>query len=145
MFIGQIALMIAALFSGAAIYVSACEQPARLALDDRGLLTEWKPAYKRGAAMQASLALVGGLAGLGAWWLTQDWRWLAGALFLLAPWPYTLVVIRPTNDALLSTDPAQAGPATRRLIERWGRLHSGRTALGIVAMLFFLQASLAAS
>ena len=34
MLAGQLALIAAALFTGAAFYVSACEQPARLHLDD---------------------------------------------------------------------------------------------------------------
>jgi hypothetical protein len=141
--IGPIALMVAAMFSGAAIYVSACEQPARLALDDRSLLAEWQPAYKRGAAMQGSLALIGTVLGLAAWWTTDDWRWLVGAALLLAPWPYTLLVIKPTNDKLLATAPADAGPQTRALVERWGRLHRVRTALGLLATLLFLHASVA--
>jgi uncharacterized membrane protein len=142
MIVGQLALVVAAAFTGAAIYVGACEQPARLALDDRSMLTQWKPAYKHGAMMQASLALVGTIVGLVAWWQSREWLWVAGAIAMIAPWPYTLLVIKPTNDALLATDPQQAGAQSRALIEKWGRLHAARTAFGGLATVFFYAASL---
>jgi len=139
---GQLALIAAAVFAGAALYVNVAEQPARLNLDDRSLLIEWKPAYKRGFAMQAPLAVVGFLLGLLAWWQTGAWLWLLGALVLVANWPYTLLGILPTNNRLMALDPANAGSDSRRLIERWAQLHAVRTALGFAATIIFLWASL---
>jgi len=87
--------------------------------------------------MQASLAIVGGVLGLVAYFGSLDWRWLLGAAVLLANWPYTIFVIMPTNRHLMNT-PAEA--ETRRMLERWGALHAGRGALGLVATLIFLWA-----
>ena len=142
MTIGLLALTAAAVFTGAALYVSVAEQPARLSLDDRALLTEWKPSYKRGTAMQAPLALVGFVLGLVAWWQTSHPGFLIGAIAMIAPWPWTLVGIKPTNDALVATEPEKAGPQSRALIVKWGALHSVRTALGALATLAFLWASM---
>jgi hypothetical protein len=142
MFVGQLALVVAAVFAGAAIYINVAEQPARLGLDDQALLAEWKPAYQRGFAMQAPLAVVGFLLGLLAWWQTNDWRWALGALVLIANWPYTLFIILPTNTALEAIEPTHAGPKSRALVERWGRLHAIRSVFGATATLLFLWASM---
>src|SRR5260370_5881888 len=103
MFAGQRALTIAALFAGAAIYITIAEQPARLQLDDHSLLAEWKLAYKRGYMMQASLAVVGGGLGLVAFFSTLDLGWLLGTLVLLAHCAYTIFGIMPTNPRLMNT------------------------------------------
>jgi hypothetical protein len=103
---------------------------------------EWQPAYKRGTAMQAPLAIVGFLLGLAAWWRTGHPGWALGALLMVANWPYTFLAIMPTNERLVATEPAAAGPESRAMIARWGSLHAGRTALGLAACLAFLWASL---
>jgi hypothetical protein len=138
MLIGHLALIVAAIFTGAAIYVNVAEHPARLTLDDKALLAEWKPAYKRGFAMQGPLAMVGCVLGLIAWWQTGVPGFLIGAVLIIANWPWTLLAIMPTNNALMATEPADATRQTRALIMKWGSLHAVRSALGALATIAFL-------
>ena len=138
--IGQLAIVVAALFTGAAIYINVAEQPARLLLDNRSLLTQWQPSYKGGLAMQAPLAIVGFLLGLVAWGLTGNWRWIVGAILMVANWPYTMFAIMPTNNILMSMNPTTGSENSRHMIEKWGRLHAGRSGLGALAVVSFLWA-----
>jgi Domain of unknown function (DUF1772) len=140
MLIGDLALVSAALFTGAAFYINFAEQPARLNLDDRSLLAQWKPAYKRGTVMQATLVIVGFLAGAAAWWLSRVLPFLLGAVLMLANLPWTLLVVMPTNQVLMATDLSSAGSGSRTLLLKWNRLHSVRTGLGIAAIFSFLWA-----
>ena len=136
---GLFALAVAALFTGAALYVSLVEQPARLKLDDRAVVEQWRPAYRRGTLLQAPAALLGGVLGLIAWWQTTDARWFLGALLMLANWPYTQLVVMPTNRRLRAADLAVND--IRPLMRRWGRRHGGRSALGALALAVFLWAA----
>ena len=138
---GPFALVTAALFTGAAVYINWAEQPARLGLDDRALLQEWKPSYARGFTMQAALAVIGFVLGVLEWLTTGNWLWLAGAIILVANWPYTMLVIMPVNHVLNDIPLDNAGPKSRALIEKWGGLHAGRSALGALATVLFLAAS----
>ncbi len=133
-----VALVVASFFTGAAFYISFAEQPARLGLDDRALLAEWKPAYKRGFAIQAPLAIIGFVLGVVAWRMTGRVTFLIGAILLLTNWPWTMFGIMPTNKVLMATELNDAGPHSRALIVKWNRLHSVRTALGCLAILAFL-------
>jgi hypothetical protein len=141
---GELALVAASVFAGAAIYVNVAEQPARLKLEPRALLTEWKASYPRGTAMQAPLALIGTAFGVAAYAGSGDWRWLVGAALIFANWPYTMLGIMPTNRALMATEVDSADAAVqgrvRDMVQTWGRLHTVRSGLGIAAAAVFLWA-----
>lgn len=127
-------LVAAALFTGAALYVNVVEQPARLVLPPPALLREWKPAYRNGTLMQAPLAVIGFLLGLGAWWEDGRWPFLVAGLLMIGNLPWTFLVIYPTNRKLENTPSEEADSSTRALIVGWGRLHAVRTTLGFLAV-----------
>ena len=135
---GLIALTAAAAFAGAAFYVGFAEQPARLLLDERALLVQWKPSYARGFTMQASLAVISAALGFLASWQLHDWRWAIPSALILANWPYTLLVMLPVNKRIGAWPVEEASAASRALIVRWGTLHAVRTALGLAATVGFL-------
>ena len=137
---GLLALVTAALFTGAAIYINIAEQPARLKLDDRSLLIEWFPAYKRGTLMQAPLAVISAFLGIAACWADGGWLFAVGALLILGNLPFTLFVIMPINRQLEAIGPSDDPAPGRPLIHRWAQLHAGRSALGALATLAYLAA-----
>jgi len=123
----------AGLFAGAAVYVSAVEHPARLSCGTALALREFAPSYRRGAVMQAALAVVGLLASIVAWWQADRVAFLIGGLLLGSVVPFTLVVIFPTNHRLLAPDLDPDSAESRALLERWGTLHAVRSVLGTLA------------
>ena len=140
----QLALVTAAIFAGAAIYINIAEQPARLQLNPGALLRQWKPSYARGLIMQSSLVIMSGVLGGLVYFGTWDWRWLLGAALILANWPYTLWVVIPVNKRLEATTPESANAETRDLVKTWGKLHAVRSALGLGATLVYLWATVKA-
>ena len=133
-----VAALATALFAGAAIYINLVEHPARMGCSTEIAATVWAPSYKRATVMQASLAILGFLAGLTAWLLGAHVMWLVASLFILAVVPVTLLVIFPTNNKLLDPGRDLASPETRALLVKWGKLHAIRSALSLVATMLFV-------
>jgi hypothetical protein len=137
---GTIALVTAALFTGAAFYISYAEHPARMSLPMAEALRQWKPAYDRGLQMQVTLVVISAVSGLLAAIISGDWRWLLGAFAIAANIPYTLILIMPINDALKATAPLEVSKETETNLERWGHMHAARTGLGAFALLVYCWA-----
>ena len=140
MLIQALAILATALFTGAALYVSLVEQPARLTLPVEVAIAEWRPSYKRASIMQASLAVLGTLLGIAAGIATGGAIWIVAAFLLSAVVPFTLFVMWPVNkrleDPVLDLSSAEA----RELLLRWGRLHAVRTVISLAALLLMLFA-----
>ena len=139
-----IATLSAATFAGAALYVNLVEHPARMTLDARAAVLEWAPAYARGTWMQAPLALLSLVAGLGAWLLGGGIGWALAAVLIGAVVPFTFLGVMPTNRALLAPGRDLAAAETRALLERWARLHAVRTVLSLAATVLYLAIPLRA-
>jgi hypothetical protein len=142
MIAGLLALAVAAFYAGAALYVNFVELRAMETLDDRNQLAAWRVSLQRGFVLQAPLCVIGFLLGLAAWVETHFLSDAIGSIAMLANVPWTLAMIAPTNNRLHQTTPEAAGAASRALVKRWGSLHSIRTALGVLALIAFLQALL---
>jgi uncharacterized membrane protein len=135
-----IAIWAAGLFSGAALYITLVEHPARMECGTLLAATEFGPSYKRAAVMQAALAGAGTVAGVIAGLARGSTAWLAGSLLLFLVVPFTLIVIFPTNHKLLDPTLDKSSAEAQRLLTRWGRLHEVRTALSLGSFIAFVLA-----
>ncbi len=141
MIIGSLALAAAGAFTGASLYVNFVEQPARLALSDDALIKEWEPSDHRGFIVLAGLAAAAALFGFIAYRELDDLRFALGALIMLASWPYTYWAIVPLNNRILGLIGADAAHEARKVIDLWGRLELGQTAIGVLGIVIFAWAA----
>lgn len=137
-----LATLCGTLFTGAAVYITFVEHPARMGCDTKTAATVWAPSYKRATVMQASLAMVSFLSGLSASLLGGGISWLIGAILIGGVVPFTFIAIMPTNHLLLETGRDLTSADTRMLLEKWGKLHAVRSALGLAASALYVFLSL---
>lgn len=133
MILEALATFASGIFAGAALYITLVEHPARMGSGTSVAASVFAPSYRRAVPMQASLAGVGLLAGVGAWLQSGEVSWLAGGLILGSVIPFTFIAVMSTNKRLLTPDLDKESAETAKLLRRWGRLHAVRTALGLLA------------
>jgi len=136
----SLAALACGMFAGAAAYVSFVEHPARLSCGVKLALAEWKPSYKRGTTMQASLAIIGSLFAALSWWRDGNVAWLIGGILLFAIVPFTLIVILPTNKKLENDELDSSSAQAESHLRLWGKLHAVRSLLSFLAFVIFLIA-----
>ena len=133
-----ISVLACALFTGAAVYITFVEHPARMQCGAEIAATEFAPSYRRATVMQATCAAVGLLSSIAAWLDGATFWWVIAGILLGAVMPFTLIVILPTNKQLLSPTLDRRSAQSERLLARWGALHTVRSVLSGLALLLFL-------
>src|SRR5262249_33505941 len=133
-----VAVLSCSLFTGAAVYVSLVEHPARIQCGVEIAATEFPPSYRRGTGVQVTSATLGLLSSISAWLSGATFWWLVGGIVLGSVIPFTLIVILPTNKRLLSPTLERRSVEAERLLASWGRLHAVRSVLSVVALMIFL-------
>jgi hypothetical protein len=76
MLLANFATLATALFTGAAVYISLVEHPARLLCPTAHAVEQWRPSYKRAIVIQVSLAVAGSLLAIAAWLTGAGLVWL---------------------------------------------------------------------
>lgn len=135
-----IATICSGIFAGAAVYITVAQHPAAARLGTSGAVKFFNAMYARAAPMQASLAVLGSLSALWAWWSGNGWPWLLGAILLVFVVPFTLVAVKPTNDRLKDPSLDASSEEAKRLLARWSVLHAVRSVAGTLSFLVFVGA-----
>lgn len=138
MILELIATLCTAIFAGAAIYINLVEHPARMECGPAAAVREWRPSYRRGTLMQASLALFAMLSSVAAWLLGRGLPALIAGICIGFVIPFTLIVIFPTNRQLEDPTLDLGSLSTATLLSEWNRLHGVRSIASIVALVILL-------
>src|SRR5215470_20083372 len=91
-----ISVLACAFFTGAAIYITFIEHPARMQCGVELAATQFAPSYRRATVMQATCAAVGLLSSVAVWLAGASIWWLIAGLLLGSVIPFTLLGILPT-------------------------------------------------
>ena len=134
---GLYAFAVAAAFLGATIYISLVEQPARLRLNGRAMIQEWKLSNRRGTLVLSIFAVLSALIAFIQFRMSGDVRWIIGGITILASLLYAYFVMLPVNIWLFSIPLGRPVSPIRKLMRDWGLLEWGHALIGLAACCAF--------
>ena len=134
---GLYAFALAAAFLGATSYISLVEQPARLRLNGRAMIQEWKLSNRRGTLVLSVLAVLSATIAFIQFRMNSDVRWTIGGITILASWPYAYFVMMPVNIWLFAIPFGKPVSPIRKLMQDWGLLEWGHALIGLAACCAF--------
>ena len=138
--LGLYAFAVAAAFLGATVYIGLVEQPARLRLNTRAMIQEWKLSNRRGTLVLSGFAVLSAAIALVQFRQSGDVRWIIGGTTILASWPYAYFVMMPVNVWLFAIQLGKPVSPVRRLMRDWGLLEWGHALIGFAACSVFAWA-----
>jgi hypothetical protein len=130
------------IFSGAALYISLCQHPALLEVQD---VTFQAPFFRRmyyyAARLQAPLSLLSGISSIIVFGMEKNHTkampkvWLSAAITMFSIAPYTILCMLQLNRQLCDTIQCKERGNTWMtwMLKRWGRMHGLRTILSVTA------------
>jgi hypothetical protein len=134
-----IATLLAGLWAGCSVYIAVAEHPSALKVGVGFATDYFRVMSRRTAPLMMILAGLSGAAALYIWFTAGGAGWLLGAVLMIGMFPFTGLLIVPTNLKLLKVDCEQSPDEALALHRNWGRMHLLRTLIGAPAFLIFLR------
>ncbi len=133
----------ASVFAGGATYTAIVQRPATLQLQDLHYqLFLFQKMYRHAAIVQTTLAIGSGISGILIYFLTNQRLWLSSSILILSVPVYTAVAMFSTNRLLCDTAACKrkGKQYTQNLLQKWHKLHRGRTLISLTSMGVFMYA-----
>ncbi|KAJ3037583.1 hypothetical protein HDV00_001470 [Rhizophlyctis rosea] len=131
-----VSLLGAGLFTGAALYITVAEVPARAERPAETARGEFQTTFPRALRLQAPLAVITAFtAGGYAYVSNQPLLYVPCGLFA-AMLLVTLLLIRPHYERLMDKKEVLTAEQASSIMTKWGTNHAIRTVLSIVGFAF---------
>jgi len=127
-----LARVAAAMFTGAAFYITLVEQPARMQLQSSLAIAAFCAELPRVERMQPLLLLVSLMAALSSWSQRPATSTLLASVCLALILPLSFGWLVPINRRLRTASADERAAFGMALLSRWGKLHALRSCLGLL-------------